>query len=507
MGNGYTMTRPQLAQFTCFCAVLVLTMHTAPAEAQEDQPEKTTVTKAGLDGIYRIGVPVLRAPGVSLMGSAGYGMIDSLGPVKGKHHRLQGNLALGAAIVPQFGAALYFSGVYDKHPDDPQGANSGLIGNPHLVLRGGFEAHESFDLGAEIDVWVPGKDAPSVAFNATSIEAKVLGAITPPDSSLIVAVLAGFRLDNSANAAPELTETRYGDRISLGLSDFHAVLAGLGVYYRLSAVSLVGEFTADLLVGGVPAISMSPMRFDAGLTYHATDGLNFNLLAEVGLSKRPNIEPTDPLIPIEPRFSINLGVSYTWDLGPEPPPVVEEEVEAPKPPPVEAKPVVTAMPVSGQLLDQEGQPAIGVTVRLTAKDTTQEVQTDATGQYRFADVPLGTAKLETISESFEKMEWTVEVAPEMPETAPQTLVAVVTGSQLRGLIRSFGGKGLQAQITIEPGNITVDTDDAGFFQVDIEPGNYTVKIKAPRYRTQTKKVQIEENSVRILNVDLYKRKR
>jgi uncharacterized membrane protein len=75
-------------------------------------------------------------------------------------------------------------------------------------------------------------------------------------------------------------------------------------------------------------------------------------------------------------------------------------------------------------------------------------------------------------------------------------------SQLRGIIRSIDGQPLRAQIIIKPSNTELETDNKGYFTVDLPPGQYTVTIKSKGYRRQQRKVEIEENSVTILNADL-----
>ncbi len=494
---------------TSLVGILYLTIVVIPAIADDQSSQENRVTQSGLRGIHRLGMPLGTAPELTVAGTAGYGYIESLGPVKGAHHSLEGTVGVGATMIPQLSFGLHLSGRYDKHPDDDRGKDSSLIGNPYLTVRGGFEAVDWLDVGAELGVWIPGSEAPSLVWNATTLSTSLLFGITPKNSPWVLSLKGGFRLDNSAKAAPNPETTRYGDRISTRLSDFNSILAGLGGAYRFSAVEIFGEITADLLIGSGAPTSASPMRAAIGLDYHATDSLALGLLAEAALSKRPGVLHTDPLVPIEPRFAVTLGISYAFNFAeapPPPPPVVEPEPEKVEPvEPVIDPPKTTT--ISGQLLDQQRSPAVGVGVRLEAGEKVDRTETDNDGQYLFEEVPLGKAELSTESDNFESLRWTVDVEVGMAKILPRELVTRVTGSQLRGLVRSFGGEGIAATIHIRPSQIKIETEPDGSFQIDLEPGVYTVRITARGYKKQKKRVVVEKDSVYILNVDLRRNKR
>jgi len=144
---------------------------------------------------------------------------------------------------------------------------------------------------------------------------------------------------------------------------------------------------------------------------------------------------------------------------------------------------------------------------MTSGHGTHETVTDDQGRYVFEDVPFGSVTLELSADQYEKDEWTVQVTPDAVEPEPRVLVSVATGSQLRGLVRSYNGKGLRATVTVAPIGLVVETDASGFFEIDLEPGMYTVEIEAIGYRKQTRTAEIEKNSVNILNVDLRRKKR
>jgi hypothetical protein len=82
-----------------------------------------------------------------------------------------------------------------------------------------------------------------------------------------------------------------------------------------------------------------------------------------------------------------------------------------------------------------------------------------------------------------------------------TLTRKLPSGQIRGLIRSFKGDGLDAAIKIAPGDLTLHTKD-GRFEADVAPGTYDVTITAPGYETQRRRVDVEQNGVTLLNADL-----
>jgi len=74
--------------------------------------------------------------------------------------------------------------------------------------------------------------------------------------------------------------------------------------------------------------------------------------------------------------------------------------------------------------------------------------------------------------------------------------------QIRGLVRSFDGKGLKAKIQLEPLGTSLSTDAAGNFSVDVPAGRYDVVINAPGHGRQTRQVEVGEDGVVIVNADL-----
>ena len=55
--------------------------------------------------------------------------------------------------------------------------------------------------------------------------------------------------------------------------------------------------------------------------------------------------------------------------------------------------------------------------------------------------------------------------------------AAITGT-LRGLVRDFRGRALEATIVVDDGE-SIATDDDGVFEVELEVGEHSVEITAP----------------------------
>jgi hypothetical protein len=116
----------------------------------------------------------------------------------------------------------------------------------------------------------------------------------------------------------------------------------------------------------------------------------------------------------------------------------------------------------------------------------------------------GQGSVHVEAEGFEPLERTFVVTRGEPATIELQLSPAAPPAQLRGLVRSFGGIGLKANIVVEPLGTSLTTDDQGFFSVDVPPGSYEVVITADGYQEQRRKVEVEEEGVTILNADLRK---
>lgn len=465
-------------------------------------------------GLVHTGLPISTRE-LNLSGNAGYGFTEPIDPGESPHHSVLGTFGASVAPWPFLAFALQFEGRLEIHPDDQGVSHSAAFGDPRLFVRAGHALSPSMSIGAELGVWSPGTEAPSFVFKATSPELRGLFAFTPPDSPWGLLAAAGFRLDNSANVAPDLNRLRLGDRISLGLSDSNAVLVALGGLRRFgSTIEVFVEASADLLVGAdAPELGESPLRAALGGRYFISRALQAEFTSIVSLSQRPPVGPEDPLVPIEPRVQALLAMRYSFDLTPAP--VVAPPKPEPKPVVVAVVPVAPKEPevatVAGSLTDEQGAPLPEARVRLRGADSVDhESVTDAEGRYSFADVPIGPATLEVSATGFQTQTWDLDVQPNLAPQPARPLAPKADVGILRGLVRSFTSEPLRAQIVVQTPRrkvvTSVESAEDGRFEVELAPGAYRVMIKASGYRLLVREIKVEGNSVSILNVDMREQK-
>jgi hypothetical protein len=467
--------------------------------ASTSSPAARGANASGLCGAYQLGAP--RCPtGYTVSASAGYGFSS----LQGSQHRAIGQLGLGAVPLPWLALSLELDGRIDVHPDDEQGSDVTGTGDPWLRARLGWELKRGVALGGELGLWIPGNTAPSFELSATSVDLR--GLLAWQRGAFQLLALVGARIDQSAAAAPDLSRVRVGDRITLGLSDFHALLWGLGLVYAvLPELSLFAELSAQWLLGqGAPPLLQSPLRAALGARYFVRELLQIELTLVPALSQRPDIDADDPLVPIEPRISALAGLRYTFGAArprpPTPPPVETLPEPSPEPP--------ALVELSGVLITPAGAPLPDATVRLHSATGVLETITDAEGRYVFAQLTPQRAELRADAPGFKSASWEVEI--QRPETRlpPRALEPGTSTGVLRCLVRSFDSAGLRAQVSVrdEAGQrITGGTTDGnGALELTLPPGQYRVMIDAGGYRSQRTNVQVAANEVAILNVDMRK---
>jgi hypothetical protein len=485
-------------------AALLVLLYPVAAGAEE-APSRLGDTAWALPGVVRVGVPAIAPRRFAAAASAGYGFTEAQSDADGGHNRLTGSLAAAVAPIPALDIALRLDGRYDMHPDDGAGTYSSAVGDPRLLVRGGARVAD-FHLGGELVSWFPGQDAPSISLEATTVDAKFLGAFAPK-SGLVVAANVGFRFDNSENAAPNLRFLRSGDRLALGLSSSNAALVGVGVSVPVAErTDVLGEFSADLLVGEkAPPASQSPMRITAGVRHRVSDAIALQFLAEVSPSGRPSLGPSDPLVPVEPRVSITAGLVYRLPFD-APAPAKERETE--RPPPV--APVAAVQAKTGELVlrvtGQGGGKVAGGTVEIRSGTETEHVAAGEDGSVPARSLPVGTVHVTVSADGFTPVERDIAIEPGKKQEVSIELAPAPPSGQLRGLVRSFNGRGLAASIRVEPLGVEAKADADGNFTLDVPPGNYEVVVRAEHFKAQRRKVHIDQNGVTVLNAELFEGK-
>jgi len=465
----------------------------------------------GLPGIARVGFPAVERTGISLSASGGYAMTEAQGSEDGSHHRAFGTLAGALSLRNIVAAYLRMDGRFDSHPDDGEGADSGAVGDPRLGARMGVRLSPMVSVGGEVIIWMPGDEAPSVEPSASTVDGRLLLGLEP-SAELTIAALGGFRLDNSGDSVPNPDRLRAGDRLVLGVSDFNAALAGVGMAYRLDALELLGELSADVLLGSdAPSFTESPLRATVGARYAISDAWQWTTMVDIGLSSRPDQGPNDPLAPVEPRFGGWTGLRFLLALDapspqaqPEPEPEPEPELKpTAEPQPVPVDPAVAAQTVvHGAVTDDSGEPVAGARIVLSQDEEQREALTGADGTYRIEDAPPGAASLTMTAEGLEEVTRPIDLAKGTTTETPFVTRISVPQGQIRGTIRSTGGKKVKATITIYPGKQKISSNDEGYFEADVEPGAYKVRIRAYGFSSQNRQVVVEDHGVTVLNVEL-----
>lgn len=471
-------------------------------------------TASALPGIVRVGVPASAEPRWALTGWAGYGYTESQVTGFSAHHRASGVLSAAVAPLRELEFALRFDGRYDWHPGE-EASDNGLIGDPRVLARAGTVLSENLHLGGEVGIWVPGADAPSTELAAATLDTRLLAAWLAPRAGWTLAGLAGFRWDNSSKSAEFADRYSQADRVALGLSDFNAALVGAGLGYRVSDTEILAEVSGDLLIGaGAPSLSRSPLRVTAGPRHHLTPALQLGVVAEVSLSSRPGSAAGDPLVPIEPRFSVVAGVTYRGLFAqepaatpaPPPPPVETRQIPLTAPPePAQPPPAPSSVPVKGKVTDGIGTPITGAKVSLKVGNQSHESTTDMDGSFSIEEVPVGRGTATVTAPGFRSFETPLEVSARAPTTVNAQLEPDLPAAQIRGMVRSFQGRPLAARIVIDPPGTEASTDQNGLFQLNVEPGTYTVTVSADGYVEQRRTLKVDESAVVVFNADLLKK--
>ncbi len=492
-------------------AIAAVLMFVGGTASAQDGPEEPADTRIGygdnaLPGYGRV---FLARPTPWLVGigaSAGYGLTPNVLGMDDTHHRIMGRFAASLAPVDWLQVALQMDGRYDSHSLAGGASDDGLVGDPRLILRAGGDLG-GLILGGEVTLWVPGADAPSLEFGATTVDLKASGGyMITPDFSL--ALNAGFRIDNSAKAvANGGNDLSASDQMSLGLSQWNAVLLGLGGAYRFGPGEIWAEWSWDVLVGdAAPDIGASPMRVDLGGRFWLDSDGAIQLQAALGVlvSSYPTPDMTTgrlPLMPIDPRFHANVGLVFRFPTPAKP----SEEITGGGGGGEEGEEAGEVATVSGRVLDAGGQPVVGATVSITPGqgEAPEPATTGDDGGFEIEDVPMAPGATLTVSaEGYRESTEALDLSAGGTVTSNVSLERDLPSGQLRGVIQSFRGQPIAATIQVTPGDHEITAGEDGSFELDLEPGDYEVVISAPGYANQTRPVQIEQEGVTILNVDL-----
>jgi hypothetical protein len=462
-----------------------------PGLARADTP--MGASSAALPGVHRVAAAEAGAAGAALFMGAGYGLDSAVLATDDEHHRVAGSLAASLRVQPWLALALRLDGRYDRHTGVADGVDEGMVGDPRLVARAGRAIGRDWQAGAQFMVWVPGNRAPSMVLGATTVDALALVGYAPAGSGLRILWNAGVRIDRSAMSVTDADMLSQADRMSLGVSESHAALVGVGAGYRLGRVELVGEWTWDMLLGErAPAREIWPMRVAGGVRVDVRDAWSVQIMAESRLSTPPDGGYEQPLAPFDPRISVAAGLLYRFGAAGQGSPARGEMLVA-------SEPAGTVL--VGRVLSRDRVAVAGARVTVEAGELSLEGTTGADGRFRVTDVPAGQVRVRITAEGYEDVVQSALAAGAHSELSV-TLGPALPSGQLRGLVRSFRGRPVTATLAIEPGGLTVTTNDEGWFETDVPPGDYEVIVRAEGYREQRRSVAVEQGGVTIINVDL-----
>jgi hypothetical protein len=441
-----------------------------------------------LPGIYRVGVA--RTAPAAIAGSLGYGFTEPQNAEDGAHHRLSLRAAAAVPVLGWLSLGALVDSRYDQHPND-----SGAVVDTALQARAATTLG-NWQLGGGVVARLPGAESLETMARSVSVEGQALLATTV--GRVRLASLAGYRLNRGGAAGSDAAHLSSGDRLALGLSEFDALLLGLGAGVFLGKSELLAEVSADVLVGhDAPAFSQSPLRVALGARQPVARGLSLELLAVGSLSRQPDLSADAPLVPNEPRLGIFASIRYQF-LAREPAPKQASPPPAPKAQVLTSELMVTVK-------DDQGTPVASPRAFVTAAGQRRELSCDAAGICKLADSQAGDVVVRIEAPNFEPSERPLKVQAGVPAKLELRLVAIPPPSQLRGVVRGLDGKAVVARVRVEPLGAQASVDDKGAFQLDLPPGGYDVVIESSGCVTQRRHVQVEPKGVVILNVELVRK--
>jgi len=482
----------------------VATVPASSAPASSAPASSVLADPAAPQALGRVFVAGPTAPSLFLISAGGYGYTESVLGAGDAHHRASGVLAAEGRPVSWLGLGLRLDGRYDQHSGGPQGSDDGWIGDPRFFVRADQALGAAFRVGGRLGVWLPGRTAPSVELAAATPELAAALTYAPRGSPLWLTANGGYRINRSARTATDAAQLSASDRLGLEMSSFDQTLLGLAAAYGAGRAQGFVELSAELMVGaGSPALSASPLRAGGGMRFAISQDVRLEALAEAAVGTRPTLAMAGPLVPVPPRAAVWLGVAYRFGGATRAPAPAPGPTFAPRPAVVVAPPSPTLSTREGRVVAADGAALLDprVTVRAQAGSEAAAVDVGADGRFTFSGKVGETVTIDAQSAGYEPATETITMADAAGVELTLTLRRRLPSGQIRGLIRSFRGVALSAEIKIEPGDKTLHTQD-GRFEADVAPGAYDVTITAPGYETQRRHVEVEKNGVTLLNADL-----
>jgi hypothetical protein len=454
-------------------------------------------------GLHVGAAQALPVGAVAVASVVGYGRRTGL---LGAGHILDrgiGQLAAAYQASEFLAVGLSLDGRYDRHYGVTPSGDDGWVGDPKLLVA---VAHDlgGFAVGGRLNLWLPGKSAPSIDLGAATVDLRgQLGVAAGP---AWLSFEAGFRLDRSAQVVDAPGQLTPQDQVSLGVSSFNAVVGGARALVPVGAGFVAVEGSADLFLGaGAPGPIVR-----GGLSGGLPLGGGVSALGFVEVALDPSIAASAvtagmvPLIAYEPAFSLGVGLSTRFG-GPTPvapiipikPPI---DVDAGHKDPVK----VEVAALAGKVVDPLGAPVAGAKVTITVGDKVADTETDVTGGYRADGLPLGEAKIAAALDGKKPGAASTTLAAGDNAAPPITLEPTLPDGQVRGIIRAFrtGKPVVGATVSVEPGGAKATVGADGTFVINVAPGQYKLTVSAPGLTSQSLDVTVDPDGVSIKNIDL-----
>lgn len=422
----------------------------------------------------------------------------------GEHHLQRGIGSLALAYSPwrQLSIGVILDGRYDRHYGIKPSGDDGYVGDPRLQLRFARPLGR-LALGAQATLWLPGKDAPSVAFDATSVDLRAIGSIAVGKAMLSANL--GFRFDNSAKSIENPEKLSAQDQVSLGVGEFNAIIAGAMLSIPLGPVAMNLELGMDRFVGADHPDPTLRALLSAGRRLSPTTSVQaFAQLASVASPlDQIMIDGSVPLIPYDTQITVGFGFAARFG-GTAAPATTYRTVDRQRDQAIEIAKIAV---VAGTVLDDVGGPVVGAKITIETENKTGTAVSDGDGKYRIGELPVGPAKI------------SVEVAGKKPRQITVTLVdgdnplpqmqldAVLPPGELRGNVRSrAGGRVISgATITVMPGDLRATSAADGSFAFEVAPGTYTVTTVADGYAPQVIEAVVDREGVTVKFINLDKK--
>jgi hypothetical protein len=525
----------------------MLTTGTSWAQPDVNAPQtgndKTMSTGfAAMPGGLNVAAASLPSAGTfTVRGMTGYGRRAGLLDAAHVLNRFSGGIALSYAPINGLIVGFATDGRIDKHSGTVK--EQGWVGDPRLYIRGG-KAFGSVTIGGQLSLLIPGKDAPSFVFAATTVEARALASFAAGPAT--ISVNGGFRLDRTFkslvdNAGNRIDQTSYvqEDQISLGISHYNAGVVGAHAFIPFGKAYVGVEGSANFFTGknetfvideamgtfGTKAKPGPTLR--GGITGGVAIADRISAFAYVEGSKIGKISEQArtsnriPLVPYETTFTVGLGISASFGgiaknvkqfnvvenkrcKNPDNPDPKNPD-DADCPPKVQKK-----ASIAGLIRDDAGQPVVGAKISVKVGDKIGTAVSDAKGEFNIGELPLGDSEVSVEVDGKKPAKAGLVLAEGANKVPDFTLEAILPPGELRGLVRSqTSSKPLAAKITVAATAttpaVTVSTEADGTFAVPLPPGSYTATVTSDGMAEQKLEVVIEANGVVIKNVDLRKK--